>query len=373
MLASVGRANERSRNSTGLSRERSLERGCSSFFAGPAAFAHRPSMSFSASPLNPLAQRPSSLLGDRVSSVQRSPAPDLDAVANAGVLSKEQARRLLAAFEKMDADHAGSLNRWQLEELWSVIFPGLPAEFIEKEVTTVWLDLDISGDNRINFNEFVAYITGYDIHPDADIMGLFDVDIRRLGKPGGPREYLWALLEQSFCDQFNIRWMRAACLFLTVVSQVAVLLSITLMVVESLPAYQNRDASNGTETTSLLEAICMSYFTAELLLRALSTPNHREFWLSGWTAVDVMSVLPYYLELSGRLASDASSSLVVLRILRLARLARVLRVVKLGRHFHGVQILVVALRRSSFALTWLAAIMVMAMTLFASLVFALEK
>ena len=289
-----------------------------------------------------------------------------------GLITRAQLTRMKDKFYEMDDDDTGTLSITELQNLWLAIFPGLTEAEAEKETLAVWRDLDTSGDNQLAFEELIQYVTGYVLKPDADIEKLISGSIYPTARPIGWKQWLWAILEQN--EEFNIKWLLRVALSVTFMSQTAILLSIAIMVVESLPSSQNKDGTVGGKTTFILESYCIGVFTIEVFLRAISTPTPRSFWLNGWTVIDMLSIFPYYLERSGALneGSDARS-LVVLRILRLARLVRVLRVIKLGRHSQGVHILVVALKRSSFALTWLAAILLMAMTLFASLMWSVEK
>eukprot|EP01064_Diplonema_japonicum_P021508 TRINITY_DN31070_c0_g1_i1.p1 TRINITY_DN31070_c0_g1~~TRINITY_DN31070_c0_g1_i1.p1 ORF type:complete len:556 (+),score=53.06 TRINITY_DN31070_c0_g1_i1:61-1728(+) len=295
--------------------------------------------------------------------------------SNAGLVTRAQLERIEEVFQRMDVDETGALCYQEVCMLWSGIFTELPKDDIEIEVQNIWRDLDRTGDNEVSISELLRYITGMEHILDGDIEELFEIPIHhRVGQPNTTREWIWAICEPSAAESYNVRWLHNLGLAVTIVSQCAIIGSIILMVVESLPEFQNESSKPGTDLSFILEHICMGYFTLELVVRAFSNPDHRRFWFNGWTMIDLLSILPYYLELTGSLDEGSNAeSLVVLRVLRMARLVRVLRVIKLGRHFEGVQILVVALQRSSFALTWLAAIMLMATTLFASLMYSMEK
>ena len=78
-------------------------------------------------------------------------------------------------------------------------------------------------------------------------------------------------------------------------------------------------------------------------MRVFGTPNQRQFWSSGMNWIDLLSILPWYLNI---LVPNASN----LAALRILRLGRSLRLVKLSRYSSGVRLIIVSLEQSMDAL-----------------------
>eukprot|EP00755_Sulcionema_specki_P002139 Sspe_Gene.118126::Locus_110891_Transcript_1_1_Confidence_1.000_Length_1055::g.118126::m.118126/K04899/KCNF1; potassium voltage-gated channel subfamily F member 1 len=287
-----------------------------------------------------------------------------------GMFSQELVSRLRSQFDLLDRDKSGSLSIVELQKLWAMLFPQMTEGEVAMETQRIWRDLDENGDNAISFEELLGYL---DPFCEDDIGELLQGP--RYHEPPNCRAWVWAMVEQQASQDYPIRWLSIVSLAVSMTTQIAILVSIAVMVVESLPSMQSDDGQKaGNRVTFATEAACIGVFTLELLVRVASCPHPKRLLLSGWTAIDILAILPFYLGLAGVLESTSSAkSLVVLRVFRLARLVRVLRVLKLGRNSEGIQIMVVALQRSRMALTWLILLLAMAMLLFGSLMYHVEK
>eukprot|EP00662_Eupelagonemidae_sp_cell21_P041801 gene41801-28553_t len=69
----------------------------------------------------------------------------------------------------------------------------------------------------------------------------------------------------------------------------------------------NNDGELGTYGTWAVETACIAVFTAEFSMRLLTTPNYLAFIRSMWTYIDILTILPYFLE-NGGLMGDAQSA-----------------------------------------------------------------
>jgi len=116
------------------------------------------------------------------------------------------------------------------------------------------------------------------------------------------------------------------------------------------------------------ESTCNVIFTVEFAVRLLSTPSYREFFRNPLNHVDLVAILPFYLDMF--LPSDAGSGLAVVKIVRLSR---VLRMFKLSRYSKGMRIFLGALARSSEALVMLVLFMSLGVVLFGSLMYYAER
>lgn len=144
-----------------------------------------------------------------------------------------------------------------------------------------------------------------------------------------------------------------------VISIVMITVSIALFIIETLPSIRNEmnppsplvGSGNGTYSSEVhgsgetkyfwifffIETICVMWFCFELICRFIVAPSKFAFIKNGPNIIDVVSIIPYFLQLIGLIyqkkdsgVSGFSSTLTVLRIVRLVR---VFRIFKLSRHF----------------------------------------
>ena len=93
--------------------------------------------------------------------------------------------------------------------------------------------------------------------------------------------------------------------------------------VETLPQYYQHE-TNFANKFFIMEAVCISLFTAELIARLLTTPDLKNYFYDRMNVVDVVAVAPFYFELA--LANAAVPGLSVLRVVRLVRVFRLFKV-----------------------------------------------
>jgi voltage-gated potassium channel len=137
-------------------------------------------------------------------------------------------------------------------------------------------------------------------------------------------------------------------LFFDLTVQVFILASIVVFSVETLPSLDEEIHKK----IRALEAIFISIFTLEYVLRFLTAERKAKFLFSFWGIVDLVAILPFYLVSFG-----FAYNFIMLRALRLLRLVRIL---KLGRYNKSLQRISLALKiaRHDLSLT-LAATAVM--------------
>ena len=144
-----------------------------------------------------------------------------------------------------------------------------------------------------------------------------------------------------------------------VISIVMITVSIALFIIETLPSIRNEmnppsplitsgnvtDAhevhgSGGTKyfwIFFIIETICITWFCLELICRFIVAPSKLAFIKNGPNIIDVVSIIPYFLQLIGLIYQKKDSSVSgfssTLTVLRIVRLVRVFRIFKLSRHF----------------------------------------
>ena len=143
-----------------------------------------------------------------------------------------------------------------------------------------------------------------------------------------------------------------------------VIISTVAMCLNTMPEFKVKD-SQGQRTVenplfALIEAVCISWFTVEYLLRLAGAPAKANFIKRPLNVVDVLAILPYYLGLGLDSARDAEANDVVImrnvtmaetdleadtkfdemsRIVMVFRIARILRIFKLARSSEGLQVI----------------------------------
>lgn len=174
-----------------------------------------------------------------------------------------------------------------------------------------------------------------------------------------------------------------------VISVLLIFATVIILVLSSLQVFQIVDVGqNGTivvrihRSLEVADTICVSWFSLEYLLRLLASPNTWAYVKSAASIVDLLAILPFYLELLINLASDQgknpflgnlSRSFVIIRILRVLRIFRVLRVLKLARYSTGLKSMAETLRRSYRELSLLVMFITMTNILFATVMYFLEN
>ena len=144
-------------------------------------------------------------------------------------------------------------------------------------------------------------------------------------------------------------------------------------ILETVPEWERHAEAAGANPFKVTETICIVLFTVEIASKLACQPKSgavkgEETYIHGvltWlkkpmNQVDVVAVLPWYLELA---VSGGGSGLAVLRAIRLVR---VFRVFKLGRYNTSAMIFKRALERSAQPLSLLFYFMLIANILFAS-------
>jgi len=131
----------------------------------------------------------------------------------------------------------------------------------------------------------------------------------------------------------------------------------------------------------LIETASIVVFTCEFILRVSTCPSYKGFFKSFSNLIDLVAIIPYYIELFTTAAlgtsvyggDGASSGLASTRILRVLRLARVFRILKLGKSFKRMQLVGKALTQAWDVISMLLFLIMLNIVLFSSIVYFAER
>lgn len=124
-----------------------------------------------------------------------------------------------------------------------------------------------------------------------------------------------------------------------------------------------------------LETFCIIIFTLEYFIRLVASPEGPgviKYIITLSNLIDLISILPFYIEQILVLAGVDAGGLTVLSVLRLIRLTRITRIFKMSKNFEGLIMLLRSLKKSGPALMMLFAFMGISGILFATLIFTIE-
>ncbi|XP_063917068.1 potassium voltage-gated channel protein Shaw isoform X1 [Zophobas morio] len=119
-----------------------------------------------------------------------------------------------------------------------------------------------------------------------------------------------------------------------------------------------------------IECICNAWFTFEILVRFIASPNKCEFINSSVNIIDYIATASFYIDLILR---RYAAHLENADIMEFFSIIRIMRLFKLTRHSSGLKILIQTFRASAKELTLLVFFLVLGIVIFASLVYYAER
>lgn len=196
---------------------------------------------------------------------------------------------------------------------------------------------------------------------------------------GEMRRSLWNFMENPFSS--------VPAKLMAVASSMFVLVSLVTMTLSTVEEMENMASTNQFSSKTFgefVETLCITFFTTEYLLRLVSTPDICCFVKSILNAVDLLAILPQFLqfvlesfETFGPGKQNADMQTVgqvskVGQVLRIMRLMRIFRVLKLARHSTGLRAFGFTLRQCYHQVGCLFLFIAMGIFIFSAMVYSVE-
>ncbi len=162
-----------------------------------------------------------------------------------------------------------------------------------------------------------------------------------------------------------------------VISILFVIMSTVALTLNTIPAIAVEDEfGNPMDNPKLavVEAVCITWFTLEYVLRLVASPDKWKFIKGGMNVIDVLAIMPYFVSLSVPESENPSQGFEdVRRLVQVFRIMRILRIFKLARHSTGLQSLGFTLKNSYKELGLLMLFLSMGVLIFSSLCYYAER
>jgi hypothetical protein len=297
-------------------------------------------------------------------------------------LSSDQKERCEEMFDMCDIDKSGSIDGDELLSMLLKLNVQIPLNHQKVVVREMLYFLGKEENGEITLQEFFQLWSAY--HDWKHEKDMNAPSLPWFPPVKGAHSNKLALF-LIFDDPSSCKLAQMTSVF--IITTIA--LSVCTFVMETMPEYREWESGipgNGIEVApdsfKAIETFSITLFSIEYLVRFFLvgfTPplnihfmiKFKNFVLSPMNIIDLLAIVPYYIELSAATGSDGESS--AFGVLRVLRVARVFRIFKLGKYSQGLQMFTKVIVHSVDAMLLLLFFLSIAVVLFGSLVYYAEK
>lgn len=267
-----------------------------------------------------------------------------------------------AIFETLDEDESGAISVQEMR----MAFANLDIDISPKEMDELIAQIDEDGSGEVDVLEFsvalhrITVETEDDAKEDAKVNygeDLFDVKVQ-VPTISRIRAILW--------DMFDDPSSSLSARIISIVVMGLIATSIVMFVVETLPQFHRHPQHMPTFRS--IELVCVVGFTIEYVMRFITCPNKLQFFLGILNAVDLLAVLPFYVEEALNSTESSGSAL-----LRSIRLIRVFRVAKISRYLSWLKVFGDSLSASIAPLSMVLFVLLLVTVFNSSAIFFAER
>lgn len=193
---------------------------------------------------------------------------------------------------------------------------------------------------------------------------------------GNVRNRLWDIVENPYSSTLAKAF--------GILSSLLVLFSIVAMALNTVKELQNYSIYGRTHT-EWVEIITIVFFTLEYSIRLFTTPNLKMFLKSGFNFVDMVAVVPYFVQLLFEAATGVKETnqleerrtmarvSKVSHVLKVLKLMRIFRILKLARHSTGMRAFGFTLRQCYRQSSCILLFIAMGICTFSALLYSAER
>ncbi|VDN07868.1 unnamed protein product [Thelazia callipaeda] len=324
-------------------------------------------------------------------------------------ISKYGSRTLLGKFARVDHDLRKQWADWYFEESDEYFFERVPRYFdpiydfyatgqlhVPKDLCfdKFMAELRFWAISRSKMNGCCCPFAQFSLLPNGqqhnDAVCLLEKNSFVGLRFGKLRKKLWRILE----GQTSSKWWRV----FEITSSSFVMLSVTALIVSSLPEFQVpekfKDSSFTTQSIlatengphqdlvehpifDYIEDVCVTYFILEYAVRFCVAPKKWRFVKGFLNIIDLLAVLPFLFEIILHCIGISGTNVRKIHwaflTVRLLRILRIVRIAKLGRFSPGLANFALTLRQSKKQMQMVAIVMLTVVIFFSTLVYFLEK
>ena len=182
-----------------------------------------------------------------------------------------------------------------------------------------------------------------------------------------PTAQLLEVLRVRVWDMMSEPESGPVAMAISVVILLLIMVGSVTFCMETMSQFQDED-EEPLPSLRLIELVSIVVFSSELTVKLASCPSIKGFFSSYLNWIDVLAVLPFYVELAA-----ASLDLKGTRVLRIVRLVRVFRVLKLGGKFEKLQVVSSAMRDSMDMLAMMMFLLILSIIIFSTLAYFCEE